>query len=282
MSNQIVATPVPTGGAISLAITGAVSGAATLSRAASGQAFTQIYSGTPLMQFVDAGEGLPQPLNQQTAYNYQYTDSLGTATSNFITPAAQLTVTPEQLTQLLIRLLEGGLQSLNLPANISKLPQVTQAMPLGGNIPLPLIVINQDIVQQADTSIGQSMAPFPGADPLTQQLISLTRRVFRVSILALNAPDRDFFREAVVAIFEAIWLTVLAPFGLDVVHRWQVSSGQVAKDPVQMAPGFYFADIMLEFVGNLSFTLTPGFGIIKQIAVTVSGSTGGTGELLSG
>ena len=135
MPPNITAYGLPTGGAVSLDIEGAVSGQATLSRMASGaSSFTQIYSGAAIPFFLDVGDGLPAPLDAATAYQYQYTDSTGTATSFYVTPANIVQVQPEPITLLMVRLIQGYLNSMILPGGIKK-AEVTHAMPLGGQIP---------------------------------------------------------------------------------------------------------------------------------------------------
>lgn len=275
---QIVAAPVPTGGAITLAISGAPSGSFTLTRSVSGvSGSTVLASGSaPIPLFIDIGDGLPAPLSPTAYYQYAYSDVSGSTTTDFIQPAAFFTVEQEPLTTLLVRLIQGAFNSLALPAGIKR-PQVTNAMPLGGAIPLPLVVVNLDIGQQAATPIGQSLAAAAGLSSSSGVGASLItgfiRRVYRVSVLASDATTRDFYRDTLIGIFEALYAPVFLPLGLDVVHRWQFSSGQVAQDKQAMMPGFYFADVMLEFEGTFNVLISPTFGRIATITTTVSGAS---------
>lgn len=273
---KLTITSVPTGGVMSIGVSGAVSGAALLERMVSGAAFAPIYSGAALDFYLDIGDGLPAPLDATLFYRYRYTDSGGTVTSPYNQPASIISLELEPLTQILIRVLQGAINSVTLPDSIRK-AQVMHAMPLGGQIPFPLLVLNLDLFQQVSTAIGQSaMANVADAGGYTAT--GLARRTYRVSTLSPNALERDFYRDTVVGLFQAIWATVLAPLGLDVTHGWQVASGQVADDRVGKAPGFYFADMLLTFEGTLNVTISPVYGLIDTITATVTAPDGTTTE----
>lgn len=269
-SPSVYTSIVPTGGAVALEIYGAVSGVATLSRAVSGSTFTQIYSGVPLTSgfYLDTGDGLPGPLDPSLYYQYQYTDDSGTTTTEFIQPAISLAVQQEPITAILIRLLQAGLSALTLPNGI-KPAQVTNAMPLGGSIPMPLVVINLDLAQQGAVPIGQSNPP-PEWNTSTTIITGFTKRIYRVSVIAQDASTRDFYRDNLIGIFQALYKTVLQPLGIDVTHRWQAASGQIANDKIAMSPGFYYADIMMEFEGTLDVIISPqnGYGLIARITLS--------------
>jgi hypothetical protein len=276
---KIVPSPVPSGGAIALAISGAVSGLATLSRMASGSSLVQIYSGAALSYFLDIGDGTPAPLASGTPYQYQYTDVDGTATTNFIVPSSIVVENFDPLTEIFIRLIQGGISSLTLPSGV-KTAQVTQAMPLGGSIPMPLVVVNMDLADQDKIPIGQSTTALnslltgvgvPAAGYITT---GFAKRTYRISVLSVNAPERNFYRDTVVGIFLSIMGTVLQPLGLDVTHKWMVSSGQVAADRQAMMPGFYFAEILLDFTGTFNVVSNPGYQTILGIDGYVSGMVG--------
>lgn len=276
---ELSPVPVPSGGAISIGISGALTGPATLERAASGSSFSQIYSGQALSFFLDIGDGTPSPLASGTPYQYRYTDENGVTTTGFTTPASIVVVDFDPITEILIRLIQGALQSMTLPKGV-KTAQVVQAMPLGGNIPMPLVVVNLDLVRQGTIPIGQSTSALNsqltgvGAPASGFIQTGFAVRTYRVSILSTNAPERDFYRGAVVGVFEAIWGTVLQPLGLDVTHKWIVDSGQVANDRVGQSPGFYFAEVMLEFEGTFNVASNVGYSTIVGLSGIVSGSTG--------
>jgi hypothetical protein len=273
---RVTPSLIPTGGAIALSVSGAASGTAILSRAVSGQAFSQIYSGQPVSYYLDIGDGLPGPLNPASLYQYQYQDENGTTTTPFIQPAVELKVSVEPLLEIMIRLTQATINSLTLPSGVKK-PQVTNAMPMGGQIPLPLVVINEDLTQQAAVPIGQSVPMQPpqaailaGSASSGYTITGFANRIFRLSVLADNVLTRDFFKMAFIGMFEAIYGPVLQPLGLDVTHKWQVSTGQVANDKTGMGPGFYFSEAILQFEGTLNVGIYPPTGLIETIQTTVT------------
>jgi hypothetical protein len=280
MPPEITAYGIQTGGVIAMSISGAVSGAATLERAVSGQAFSTIYSGAPISFYIDIGDGLPSPLSSGSAYVYRYTDATGSGLSSYITPSSVLVQQQEPLTQILIRLLQGAFANLTPPAGVRPV-QVMQQMPLGGNIPMPFMVINLDLIQQSAVPIGQSVAPLSalvtgGGTGSGYTLTGFAKRTFRISVLSDNGIERDFYRDNLIGVLEAIYAPILQPLGLDVSHKWMASSGQIAKDIQGKAPGFYFADVLLDFEGTLNVVVTPVYGTIAQITTTVSGTSQAT------
>lgn len=275
---EITAYGVPTGGAVTLAITGAVSGSALLERAVSGQTFSTIYSGAALKFYIDIGEALPGPLDPLSFYQYRYTDSGGQTLSAYVQPASIVSVQPEPITQILVRLIQGALNSMSLPTGVGR-AEVTHAMPLGGTLKLPLVVVNLDLWQQGPVPVGQSftvnaaiLAAASGVSASGYAIIGMSKRLYRVSILALSPIERDFYRDNLVGVFEALYESVLQPLGIDVTHRWQVSSGQQANDRQGYGPGFYFADVMMEFEGTLNIMVNLSNQIIQTITTTVSGA----------
>lgn len=280
MPPEITAYGIPTGGVITLAISGAVSGVATLERAVSGQSFATIYSGSPVSFYIDIGDGLPSPLSSGSAYVYRYTDNTGSGLSAYITPASVLVQQQEPLTQILIRLLQGAFGDLTPPPGIRPV-QVLQQMPLGGNIPMPFLVVNLDVIQQSAVPIGQSVAPLSalvtgGGTGSGYTLTGFAKRTFRISVLSDNGVERDFYRDNLIGVLEAIYAPILQPLGLDVSHKWMASSGQIAQDRQGKSPGFYFADVLLDFEGTLNVVVMPIYGTIAQITTSVTSSMSGT------
>lgn len=89
--------------------------------------------------------------------------------------------------------------------------------------------------------------------------------MFKLSVLANNGNERDFYRDIIPPIFKIILAQVLAPAGLDVEHHYQIASGQVADDNAGKSPGFYFADALLEFNGTLNLSVQSNLGLINTI-----------------
>lgn len=268
--STISAVAVPTGGVISLAISG-VGALMTLSRSStgSGGSFTQLYSGAPLIRYIDVGDMLPAPLASGSVYTYRLNDANGSLYSADIQPAATLQILQEPLLQMLIRIIQAGINNLYPTAgfNSNFTPaQVIAAMPLSGLPPMPFVTINLDLMQQAQIPIGQSVEV---VEPDGSWVIGgMTKRVFRVSVLAGTVQERDFYRDAVLGIFQSIIRTVFAPIGLDVTHKYQVASGQVAKDTEGQSPGFYYADVMMDFEGIYNVAVVPNYGSMAVIQLT--------------
>jgi hypothetical protein len=258
---------VPTGGAISFSIVS--SGTTTFSRAVSGVgglgSFTQLYSGGPIQTYVDTGDMLPAPLDPTQLYVYQMVDANGTLTTPPIQPYVALNLQQEPLLALLIRLLQAGVTNLITPTGVQPC-QVLQAMPLVGFPPMPFMVVNMDLMQQAEIPIGQSAEAVDMNGNWT--MTGFARRVFRISVLAQNTTDRDFYRDASIGIFESIIKSVLTPLGLDVRHRYQAAAGQVANDNMGQSPGFYYADVMCTFEGTFNILITPQYGLMNTITFT--------------
>lgn len=280
----------PTGGIIGMVFSTAVSGTISLSRAVSGvgglSAWTVLYSGAPLSTtqsdcfYLDNGEQLPGgvllPSNQ---YVYQLVDANGTIVSSPLTPVSSLQLDRIDFMPVLISILQGAVNTLQLPTGIER-TQVLQAMPLTGIPPMPFIVANPDMIQQDDVPIGQStyqslgQGVFQPSNSQTVTVTELARRVFRISVLSLNSVERDFYRDMIIAVFKNSLTTVFQQLGVDVQHNYQASSYQTTQILQGMVPGFYGADVILELRGTSNISLTSTYGIIKTITSTISGEAG--------
>lgn len=258
----------PPSGVTFMAISRAVSGASGLS------AFSTIYSGSPMPAYVDPGDGLPAPLSALNGgYVWNVTDDRGTTQVGPVVPASSLVPSPDYLSNLLIRLLQGGINNLvypaNIPAPIGGPIQVTTQMPQGGWQAMPFIVVNLDLIQQMEVGIGEDVN-LPGPLPVNQwTLWSNAKRIWRVSVFSQDAGERDFYRDSLLSIFRVLKATVFAPLGLDVSHSYQAVSGTDAKEWEGHTPGFYYADLMLEIDGVFNTTILSTYGIIREIDVNI-------------
>lgn len=282
MSSSITPTPVPTGGAITLQIES--DGIMTLSRAVSGvgglSAFTTLYAGITTPFFVDVGDGLPGPLNSGTLYVYQLDDDNGQLQTDPVMPALRFDPQIEPLTAMLIKLLQGAVNTMVLPAGVRK-TGVLQAMPIGGIPAMPFITINLDLIQQEQIPIGQSVPIYnliAGQGVAT--ITGFVHRSFKISVLSDNATERDFYRDALPGVFEVFAAFVLAPAGLNVEHKYQAASGQVAKDTIGKGPGFYFADVLLAFSGSFNITVTTDYGLVGTLDFVATSSGGAETEVI--
>jgi hypothetical protein len=265
---------VPTGGAVLISLPGYLIPLSdvtfmSLSRAVSGASgigsFTTFYSGSPLPNYVDCGDGTPAPLASGSIYLWNVTDDTGTIQLGPVTPAGSIVSKPDYLTNLLIRLLQGGLNSATFPPGI-KLPQVTTQMPQQGWTALPFVVVNLDLIQQSETQIGEDV---PNINPPSQDwtIWSNAKRIWRVSVFSADAQERDFLRDTLLAFFRVIKATVFSPLGYNVSHSFQAASGTDAKEWEGHTPGFYYADLMLEIDGIFSTIVLLNYGLIEQIDV---------------
>jgi hypothetical protein len=249
----------PPSGITSMVVSRAVSGMTGIS------AWTQIYSGSPCPTYVDAGDGTPSPLDPNCNYLWQVTDSTGTTQVGPLAPVCQVITQPDYLTNLLIRLLQGGIDNLTFPPGFvppggGKPVQVTTEMPQQGWSAMPFIVVNLDLIQQTEVGIGEdSINVVPGSD---WNLWSNAKRIWRVSVFSQDAQERDFYRDSILTIFRVLKATVFAHIGQDVSHSFQASSGTDAKEWEGHTPGFYYADIMLELDGVFDATVLTAYKTI--------------------
>ena len=270
----------PTGGAVLLAFYGAQAGnfappsgatVLTLSRAASGASYLQIYSGAPLPFWCDAGDGpltSSTPLDPATSYMWQAVDSGGTTTVGPVVPGGSIVTSPDSFTQLLIRLLQAGLDNAPRPAGVTvNSIQVTTKMPSGGWGTLPFAVVNLDLIQQSETMVGQDVLAPDAQNRWT--LPGWARRVWRVSVLSPSADERDFYRDALLIVFRALKATLFSQVGQNIRHTFQAASGTSADEWVGLGPGFYYADVVMEIEGTFDVTIATGFGPIGAIDVTL-------------
>lgn len=273
---------VPTGGAATLLFNTAPSGQITLARAASGSggigAFTQLYSGSPLTsggvnQFVlDYGDFLQSPLVSGTTYVYQLTDVGGSILSPGILTPSAFTLEADSNTQILTRLLQAAIDNNTPPPGV-KPGRVLQAMPLAGLPLLPSVVITPEILGQEYQKIGDDVE-LPDVTN-TWAMEEQARWLYRVSVIASSAVERDYYRNLIIAVFKIVHAYVFAPIGENVTHNYQAASYQVVDPQKGMTPGFYGCDVMLEMVGTFNLSITTSYGVISTITANVSGGIAG-------
>lgn len=265
---------VATGGAVLLNIATSagvdpVSGTITLNRYTGSLTNTpvQLYQGPITPVYIDAGDGLPNYLNFATTYYYSVIDAGGTATTGAIVPSAEVTVYNNYLDELLFRLFSAGISALAVPPAFSRI-RVLQAMPLTLSSELiPFIVMNLDLEQQEFIQIGQSIDT-----SFTNTFIQpvILRRRYSLSTLTFNARERDFYKDATIAVLYSM-LPALSEIGSDININFQAAQSQVTSNAAM--PGFYEAHIMLDFEGTFNIITTTNFGLISTINPIVSGST---------
>ena len=295
MAANIEYTVLPTGGAVQLK-SYSDADTITLARATSGStglsAWTTLYNGpgpgqpgvfdgaptTPSILTIDAGEYLPGPLVPTDLYVYQLTDSDGsTFTTDAISVSGSLILNRLDLTELLAKMLWGGLQSLPLPSNY-KTPQVYHAMPLTGQPPLPLVTINLDLFQQVDDDIpvGQNVPDYNING--SWSVAALAKWRYIIAILTTSAAEREFYREAIIGLFHGFLYAPLDALGMNVSHSFQSTNGQTTGDGSRMNPGFYWSEIALDLSGTYRLSIDNNPGQINDIDLILAGTTSGYSE----
>ncbi len=249
--------PFPTGGGVRLALYSSDTNF-VLSRAYSGinglSAFSTLYSGTTIPLWVDYGDLQAFPLDPEYTYIYELTDSFGSFQTPAIPVSVQLTVEQDQLTAILLRMLQSGIASLELPSNFSR-ATVTHAMPVNGNPPIPIISLNLDLIQQDSVPIGQEVDSFNSSGNWT--ITTQVMRQYNITIMTTTPIEREFYRDSVIGIFTAALSEPLKYLGQNVSHDFQAYSSQVVGDQSGLQGiGFYFCEISLEITGLFNINLT--------------------------
>lgn len=211
--------------------------------------------------FLDIGDGTKAPLNPTQNYQYAFTTASGTVVTPQILPSASITLEPDHLTAILLRALTSGFRSLVIPAGFSNRPQVFHAMPMGIQPTLPMVSLNGTLMQQADIPIGQNNPN--NIDTNTLVIGGLALRHYTIAVMTSTVDEREFYRDAVLAIFNAILGPILNAIGENATHRFQVHSSQVTGAGQQ--PGFYFSEILLELTGSFSVAVSTTYGVIESI-----------------
>ena len=224
---------------------------------------TALFDAPSLIQpvYLDIGDGTKGPLDPTCNYQYTFTTSAGTAIAGPILPSASIQIEPDHLTSILLRALASGLRSLVIPAEFNDRPRVFHAMPMGSQPTLPMVSLNDTLLQQGDIPIGQNNPN--NIDTNTLVIGGQATRHFTIAVLTSTVEERLFYRDAVLAIFNAILGPIAQAIGENSSHRFQVNSSQVAQDG--MNPGFYFAEILLELTGTFSVGVSTTYGLIEEI-----------------
>lgn len=266
---SVTAVAVPTGGAVLLQFPGYFPlplrpTTLTIERSVEGtDNWVTLYDGPPVGVFLDVGDSLPEPLDGNTAYLWRLSDNSGSTVIGPITPASFFVNEPDQLTQILIRSLQGAINNMVLPPGVQPV-LVTTKMPMNGWQAMPFIVINLDLIQQTDTQIGEDFINPDATNVWT--LFANAKRVWRVTVISQDAEERDFYRDSLLAVFRILKATAFGPIGFDVHHTFSATSYTNAQEWEGMAPGFYGADLMLEVNGIFPAVVLTNYPVILQVA----------------
>lgn len=274
--------PIPSGGAIGINLSTAISGTVTLSRAVSGSgglsSFTTIYSGAPLSDtgetcfYLDFGDASPGPLLAGQLYVYRLTDVSGTDQSLPAMTASSVDIEWIDYEAMIVALLQGAVNTITLPPGVQK-ARVLSAMPLAGNPPLPLIFLNQDIVAQQYVPIGADDEKVgdlrPGRTNVWTQT-EIDRHLVRLTVLSLSASERNFYRDFVRAVVRVVFAYAFSQFGASIEHSSEAVSYQEVDQTNLMIPGFYAADVLMEFVATDNIKIVTNYQLINTITAAVS------------
>jgi hypothetical protein len=256
----------PTGGIVSLALS--ASGTALLERQAGDGAWQSLYDGEPLPLWIDDGSLLNAPLDASTAYTYRLTDANGVVVTPAITPAATLSLEPDGVLSLIMRMMQAGFTNLPMPSGYVR-PRIVHAMPLtwGGTPILPIVTINLDYGPvMEEVQIGQGVNAYLSE---TGVVTSQVRRRFSITALSLSAAEREFYRDAILKIFSVMAPRVFGKIWDDTRFSFQAYSSQKSKD--EMGPGFYYTQVMLDLVGSLNAFVANDYGVMEVIDITPTG-----------
>jgi hypothetical protein len=274
-------TVLPTGGAVQLTLSSAASGM-TLNRATSGSAglsaWTTLYNGPTVPLYLDTGDLLPGPLVPTEQYVYELTDTANnTFTTDAISVSGSLIINRLNMTELLQKLLWGGIQSLPLPSNYKK-PIVYHAMPLTGQPPLPLITINLDLFQQQgnEIPIGQNIPRYDITGSWNVEAMAKWRYI--VAVLTTSAQEREFYRDAIISLFHSILYAPMNALGKNISHSFQSTNGQISGD--RDNPGFYWSEIALEMTGTFSVEIDNNPGLVNNIDLFVDAQLAGYNDVV--
>ena len=273
---------IPTGGVVTINVTGIAGGPLVTSRAIGSGAFVVIDTQPQPGAFsliVDPGVGLPGPLpSNQGAISYQLQDSASTIVLSGLTPAISLDSTPDWVDETVFRAFQAGVEALVLPPAYQAAIFIME-MPKVGFPRLPFIFYTPVSIEQSQTQIGQDV-PSTFLTP-GRQLATVTvqaKRTWHLGILGRTAGERDFYRDTCISIFQSLLGSLFLPLGLDMSHSFRAQSSQdAAKDT---APGMYRCDLLFTVEGMLNTGLVPNYGLVEAISGSIS-ATGGVFGLIA-
>jgi hypothetical protein len=279
---------IPSGGIVSLLFESSdIHGTWTITREGNGQTIT-LYQGPPMgttngtaykWLYLDLGDGTNLPLNALQPYTYTFASTNAPSGVEVITPACSLVISQDGYLAIFMRCLQAGCNNIQLPiAGTGKIrPATIQiAMPLTGAPTMPLITVAPLLLQQKNVPIGHTV----NSDYQKNEygLYEQVMRRYSVTVLAETPLERDFYAAAVVTVFKAVIFPVLNNMGQNVTTDFQVSYAQIV-DP---QPGFYMADVSLDFQGNMIASVSTSYGPVTAIdpVVNAPGTTIGTNNAL--
>lgn len=275
--SAFVAAP---GGTVTFTISGWASGAGsqmTISRATSGQSYSQIYSGGVLINFVDPGEQLPTGLLSGSNYLWQFIDSVGSVQVGPIQPSSTLIFEDYWLTPLFVKMLRNGIDNLSLPPGVDR-AEVFHDMPINSFPPIPAITVSQVLFKQEAIGIGQDIP-----NPLYNQnaiwtIPAIVENNWQVTVWAKSVETREYYRDATVGIFESLIPSVFLNIGQNITHKFMAHNYIFIEEIKGFLPGFYCADLLFTMNGMFNIPIQTNYPPITGIYSVPSAS----GVLITG
>jgi hypothetical protein len=217
----------------------------------------------PLQVFIDIGDGANAPLNSGQLYAYRFSTGTGVVDTGPLSPSCSILLEQDHVSAVLYRALQSGIAALKLPAGFNNGPVVMHAMPLAGEgtPTLPSISFNESFGQEAEYRIGENVDDDQQWNQF--QVASQAIRHYTVFVMTATPREREYYKDAVIGIFNAILGPILNKIGNNVTHRFQFSSSQLVGRSNE--PGFYFSEVMLEFTGLYSTGIVTTYGPIEVI-----------------
>lgn len=220
-------------------------------------------SAEALPVFIDLGDGGQQnvPLDPTSIYRYEFATTKGVVTTDTISVSGTIILERDYMSRVLARSMQAGLASLVLPSGFSQRPSFSYSMPITTQIRFPMILINLELLQQHEIPIGQGIAGDEYHNTYNTPSVAMRRYIVR--IYATTVDERDFYQDAVIAIFNTILSPLFQRIGQDVNHSFQAANGQIVGD--QMQPGAFYSEIALQFTGLYNVGVSTYFPLIEVI-----------------
>lgn len=214
--------------------------------------------------FIDLGDGTNTPLNPANLYVYEFSTSEGQVRTDPITVSGTIILQPDHLTAIMVRALQAGLQSLVVPGSFAQRPTFSFAMPITTQMRFPMILLNLDLLQQEEIPIGQGVIhPVAGQSMYNVPAMALRRYIAR--LYTTTVEERDFYRDAIIGIFNTILTPLFQKVGVNTNHSFQASNGQIVGD--QMQPGAFYAEVAMQFSGLYNVAVSTHFPLIGSFDI---------------
>lgn len=232
----------------------------------------ELWTGGPdrIPVYIDLGDGGTQnvPLSPLSLYAYEFETSAGSVTTETLCVSGTIVLEPDHMTKILARAMQAGLASLSLPTQFTQRPSFSYAMPITTQLRFPMVIMNLDLLQQQQIPIGGGIGEPVIGGLYNIPAMALRRYVMRV--FTTNVDERDFYRDAIIGIFNTILVPLFQQIGQDVNHSFQAANGQVVGD--QMQPGAFYSEIALQFSGLYNVGVSSYFPSVEEITFVASGA----------